>query len=548
MESTSYLTTYQHYLQVCGGPGPDVLLALVSERIQHTNWDEPRSPVEWNNVAVLALVEADASDDPTVRGMYVDMAIAALSEGLEHPLCTAHLALVQSLMGDRDEAIQAIFSTLITSLLQVSITTQIPPGLIFLPQRWQGYVNLPYTQIPTVLNLTDGYQQSIRLAGEILCQSQFVFYNPAGLRFLQLATHLFPDSPLLNLNLGISSLMNAQWEGVLYLHQAHQLSPQNVTILHALALAYKLLGQLEIVQHWQYQAGAIALAAHDAATGSVTHHQSPQAATPDSTTEAPLNGVSADWTQLPLDHPFTYVPLQQSVQMAVEASFQSIVTAVLLAKGTWFEQEMEFWQDFLQPGMTVIDVGANVGVYTFSAAQRVGQTGRVLAIEPFSNCVQCLTETCRVNHLDWVTVCRGAASDRNGSAYLSLHAASELNELVAAPEATAPNVEEVPCFTLDALIEQEQIQQVDLLKIDAEGHELQVLAGSDRLLQAFAPVILYENIAGSQGSNLPVAEYLLTKGYQLFRYQPFIKQLHPVQLSDDLSGNLNIIAMPVRPT
>jgi FkbM family methyltransferase len=231
--------------------------------------------------------------------------------------------------------------------------------------------------------------------------------------------------------------------------------------------------------------------------------------------------------------------------LAVEPSFQSIVTSVLLTYGDWFEQEMEFWRDQIQPGMAVIDVGANVGIYTITAARRVGKTGRVIAVEPFSNCVQCLQETCRVNDLNWVTVCRSAASDRNGTIRLALHDASELNQVITTEDELASGTyEEVPCFSLDTLIEQEKLHQVDFLKIDAEGHELQVLQGSDRLLQRFSPTILYENIAGSQGSNTPVADFLMARGYRLYRYQPFVKQLIPLNSPTDLHGSLNIIALP----
>jgi FkbM family methyltransferase len=244
--------------------------------------------------------------------------------------------------------------------------------------------------------------------------------------------------------------------------------------------------------------------------------------------------------------------LENTLPIAIESSFQSIVTGVLLAQGKWFEAEMEFWQDCIQPGMTIIDVGANVGVYTFSAAQRVGPTGCVLAVEPFSGCVRCLEETCRVNQLDWVKICRGAASDRNGTVCLGLHAASELNQVIEVhSDGVAPNaseqpglqVESVPSFTLDTLMMQERLVRVDVLKIDAEGHELQVLQGSDRLLRQFSPVILYENLAGKANSNLPVAEFLVNLGYQLFRYQPYLKKLIPIESQADLATMLNIIAI-----
>jgi FkbM family methyltransferase len=238
------------------------------------------------------------------------------------------------------------------------------------------------------------------------------------------------------------------------------------------------------------------------------------------------------------------VSFDEDVVVAVEPNFKSIVTSVLIAQGDWFEREIEFWRNNIQEGMTIIDVGANAGVYAFSAAKRVGATGKVLAIEPFSECVNYLNETCRVNQFDWVNVCAGAASDRNGKVKLSVGSASELNEVVADDSVVSGSFEEVDCFTLDSLLAKYDLQRADLLKIDAEGHELQVLKGSDRLLTEFAPIILYENIAGSQGSNVPVANYLQSIGYKLFRYQPYFKNLIPVDISADFANSLNIIALP----
>ena len=219
---------------------------------------------------------------------------------------------------------------------------------------------------------------------------------------------------------------------------------------------------------------------------------------------------------------------------------------MLIAEGDWFEKEMELWRNWIKPGMTVIDVGANVGVYTFSAALKVGSEGYVLAVEPFSGCVRCLQETCRLNQLSWVKVCAGAASNHDGTARLALHAASELNELVSrdAEAATQSGAfEEVTCFSLDSMIERENVNQVDFLKIDAEGHEMQVIEGSNRILSKFAPTILYENIAGGKSSNLAVANFLISRGYQLFRYQPYLQQLISINSTEDLQGKLNIIAL-----
>jgi FkbM family methyltransferase len=368
-----------------------------------------------------------------------------------------------------------------------------------------------------LLHAEEGYIQALRLTAEVLSQINLMPYNLGGLRFLQLAAQAIPDAASLHLKLGLANLQGQQWEGLLYLQQARALAPSFAPIIQALYLAYRTL-EPEVAAYWlQYGQDCAQDAPHDPAWA---------------------------WTQLPLESPFTYVPFDQLL-LAVDPSLDSIVTSVLLGEGDWFETEMEFWRRQLQPGMTVIDVGANVGVYSFSGAQRVGPTGKVLAVEPFSGCVCCLQETRRLNQFDWVKICEGAASDRHGIAHLALQAASELNEIVS--DATAQSdqeVEEILCFPLDSLIEQEGLTRVDWLKIDAEGHEMQVLAGSEQLLTKFAPGILYENISALQKSNTDVAEYLLSKGYKLFRYQPFLGNLIPLESLDQLKNNLNIIALP----
>ena len=78
------------------------------------------------------------------------------------------------------------------------------------------------------------------------------------------------------------------------------------------------------------------------------------------------------------------VRLSDGVTLAVPASLQSITTYVLLEQECWFEKEMDFLRHWLRPGMTAIDIGANLGVYSLPMAQLVGETGHVFAYEPGS--------------------------------------------------------------------------------------------------------------------------------------------------------------------
>jgi|GEM_PF-263497 len=525
MESSfSPIDGYWQYLESIGLNRDSSELSLVATSIEGTCWDNPTSALELNNFAVLALIEAEQCEESYLRGLSLEMALEALNNGVElgeHPLCIAHLALLQTMTGEMELGMHGVFSALLNTLQPAYVNEQtIPPGIVYLPPANSGK-DSRCEQLAQILPAEDGYTQALLLLSEVLCRSQLVFYNQTGLRFLHLAAQISPSSAAINLKLGISSLVNHQWEGILYLHRARELAPDSAAIMQTLYLAYRDLGQMHTANSWMEMARSLS--------------------------QGNLSNLDGKWTELASDSSITYIPFEEQLSLVVEPSFRSLVTSVLLAEGDWFEKEMEFWRSWIKPGMTVIDVGANVGVYTFSAALRVGSEGCVLAVEPFSGCVRCLQETCRINQLDWVKVCAGAASDRNGIVKLGLHGANELNEIIGGDaQITNPGipVEKVDCFSLDSLVEQENISQVDFLKIDAEGHELQVLAGSNKLIKRYSPIILYENIAGSKGSNLAVANFLQSIGYQLFRYQPYLQQLIPITSIEDLQGKLNLIALP----
>ncbi|MFN6517484.1 MAG: FkbM family methyltransferase [Nostoc sp. CreGUA01] len=501
-------------------------LSKITGILSDTSWDNPNSSDDWNNLAVVALSQAEQCiNNLVLRSVYLEMAFEALNNGLDidrHPLCAAHLALIYSMIGEKQKAIEIALNTLINTL-QTAYTTSnnYSHCLIYIFTDNKNTSDKYCKCLEQFFLVNNNHEKALFLLIEVICRSQLVFYTAVSRRFLHLASQLFPNSVDIGLKLGISSLISGELEGILYLHQARKLAPNHAPVLQALHLAYRDLNQIEVSNYWQ--------------EASRSFYQP--------------NSLSSEWhwTQLRSDSLFTYVPFEGNLIMAVEPSLRSIVTSVLIAEQDWFEKEMEFWRNSIKPGMTVIDVGANVGVYTFSAALKVASKGRVLAVEPFSGCVHCLQETCRINQLSWVNVCAGAASDRNGTVKLLLHSANELNQVIssdAAENISSDSYEEATCFTLDSLIEQENIERVDFLKIDAEGHEMSVLAGSQKLLTEFSPIILYENIAGSQGSNIEVAEYLINKGYELFYYQPYTQKLIPINFTKDFQEQLNFIAFP----
>jgi FkbM family methyltransferase len=139
---------------------------------------------------------------------------------------------------------------------------------------------------------------------------------------------------------------------------------------------------------------------------------------------------------------------------------------------------------YLRPGMTVVDVGANAGYFTYLAAARVGRSGRVLAVEPLPPVYRNLAAAVRDNRLDRVTVVNTALGRVAGSLPLFVPPAAHGN--CAPTLVPVPGWEPVlvPVRPLDAVLDECAIDRVDLLKLDVEGFEAEVLAGADRALRS----------------------------------------------------------------
>ena len=143
----------------------------------------------------------------------------------------------------------------------------------------------------------------------------------------------------------------------------------------------------------------------------------------------------------------------------------------------------------LQPGMTVIDVGANHGMFSLEAAHLIGASGLIHAFEPTPSTRELLRNNLAANGISSVTVFPAALGEKPGTARLRIHKEmSGLNTLAAMDvtwnrqKLVADQIIEVPVTTLDGHLQKEGLQQIDFLKIDVEGFELGVIRGACKLL------------------------------------------------------------------
>ena len=161
--------------------------------------------------------------------------------------------------------------------------------------------------------------------------------------------------------------------------------------------------------------------------------------------------------------------------------------------GIFEQRERQFLQQFIKPGMNVLDVGAHAGFYSLMASKLVGPTGRVVAFEPSPRERQRLTRHLRLNRCRNVTVEAFAVGEHAGEATLLVFDEGETgcNSFhLDNTKGTSPVT--VPVRPLDEYVAAKALPRVDLVKMDIEGGELSALRGAERLFQTMRPALICE--------------------------------------------------------
>ena len=181
-----------------------------------------------------------------------------------------------------------------------------------------------------------------------------------------------------------------------------------------------------------------------------------------------------------------------------------------IARGTFVpdEPEIAYISSVAGIGDWVIDVGANIGHYTCHLANCVGPSGRVFAFEPIADTFALLAANVSAYGLRNVTLLNVAVSTERGLRSMSVPNYEHVGLLNYYRAHLDPQGNHsVFCLPLDRLFPENKI---GLVKIDAEGHDMEVLESMKQLILASKPILIVEASLDS-----PVANWLRNIGYRV---------------------------------
>jgi len=183
----------------------------------------------------------------------------------------------------------------------------------------------------------------------------------------------------------------------------------------------------------------------------------------------------------------------QGNKIFVNTEDRTIVPHLLLDR-VWEKYKTELFKQVITQGMTVVDIGANIGCYSLIAAKLVGKNGIVYAFEPEPRNYELLCKNIRINGFSNVIPIKKAASYKSGMSKLYYEKErivnpSLLKENVLA--ASGHNILEKGGFIEEETISLDEFfrkvvgnSKIDVIKVDTEGAEGLMVDGAERILRS----------------------------------------------------------------
>ena len=194
----------------------------------------------------------------------------------------------------------------------------------------------------------------------------------------------------------------------------------------------------------------------------------------------------------------------------------------LLEYGEWSESEVQLIMQIVPSDQIIIEIGSNIGTHTVPLAKYLSNGGQVYAFEPQSQNYKLLEENIKDNGIENVKLSKIAISSKEGEAYMNTFDEGKLSNYGDARifRDKFQNSERVQVKTLDNFYYDscDNSNSVSLIKFDVQGQELEVILGSEKIINRYKPFLYLEN------DDVENSKFLIEKikslGYLMFWHLP----------------------------
>jgi FkbM family methyltransferase len=226
---------------------------------------------------------------------------------------------------------------------------------------------------------------------------------------------------------------------------------------------------------------------------------------------APLTEKVALWWGYRFRPPPSIVRLRSGALM--QTTHVDHLQLLLYYLGSFEPHCIEAMREHVKPGDTILDVGANIGLFTIEGAKAIGPSGSLIAIEAAPSHANSVRESARLNRMANVEVVSVAVGDSNGEATLTLPRDTNFG-MFTLGKVDGDESFRVPVRCIDEIVAG---RKIDFIKMDIEGSEYRALVGAEKTLKSLPPILieLNETALNACGSSARhVKEFLFARGYR----------------------------------
>jgi len=204
----------------------------------------------------------------------------------------------------------------------------------------------------------------------------------------------------------------------------------------------------------------------------------------------PNNNKCNQWDQLFIENDTFQFMLNGKVKINL---YKDSILSNLIFRG-FEKEETEFISTYVKKGDIVIDIGANIGLYTLLAAKKTGKTGKVISFEPTPEIFFRLEENIKGNNFTNIDSRNIGLSHKKDNLifFVSNNGYDAWNSLAPSKDSKLQNRIKIDVSTLDIELKEVDKSKITFVKLDVEGWEKFVILGGTEFFTNYSPLVMVE--------------------------------------------------------